>query len=84
MPAKAQKLFELMVPHLEKNGPDFVKKLQAIYQFQVFEKKGDTPTIWTVDLKNGNGSISDGEVSRDCRKNSINYSRPPSQMLPSP
>jgi hypothetical protein len=62
MPAKAEKLFELMIPHLEKNGADFVKRLGAVYQFQIFEKKGDKPRVWTIDLKNGNGAIADGEV----------------------
>lgn len=63
MPAKADKLFELMIPHLEQHGAEFVKKLGAIYQFQIFVKKGDKPKVWTVDLKNGNGALTDGEVS---------------------
>ena len=82
MPAKAEKLFELMVPHLEQHGPDFVQKLQAIYQFKIFVKKGDKPRVWTVDLKNGNGSIHDGEVSPSPATAS-NPNRPLSQTPPS-
>jgi len=62
MSLKSEKLFEQMVPHLEARGAEFVKKLNAIYQFHIIAKKGDTPTIWTVDLKNGNGSIAKGDV----------------------
>eukprot|EP00178_Gracilaria_changii_P016936 TRINITY_DN4851_c0_g1_i1.p1 TRINITY_DN4851_c0_g1~~TRINITY_DN4851_c0_g1_i1.p1 ORF type:complete len:133 (+),score=30.78 TRINITY_DN4851_c0_g1_i1:46-399(+) len=53
-----------MGPHLEQHGADFVKKLNAIYQFQIFVKKGQKPRVWTVDLKNGSGSIADGETAK--------------------
>ena len=62
MALKAEKLFEMMTPHLEKNGEDFVKKLKAVYAFEIFKKKGDTPQVWTVDLKNGKGTMTKGRV----------------------
>lgn len=62
MPLRSEKLFEYMVPHLEKNGAQYVEKLNAVYQFRIFAKRGDKPRIWTVDLKSGSGSISEGEV----------------------
>ena len=58
----AEKIFDQMTPYLETRGEEFVKKLNAIYQFHIFKKKGDKPVIFTVDLKNGKGSMTKGDV----------------------
>merc|ERR1711976_1002817 len=64
MALKAEKLFELMKPHLEKEGEAMVKKLGFVYCFEVFKKKGDKPKAWTVNLKEGKGSMSEGRVGK--------------------
>jgi hypothetical protein len=56
MPIKSAELFEKMGPLLEKTGAEIVKKIQAIYAFEIREKKDSEPVIYTVDLKNGNGT----------------------------
>lgn len=46
-------------------NPDIVKSVGAVYHF-VINKGGQTKT-WTVDLKNGSGSVSDGAQGKpDC------------------
>ena len=57
MPLKSAALFELMAPHLESQGAQLVKKVDAIFFFDIAEKKGGEVTSWTIDLKNGNGVI---------------------------
>ncbi len=54
MPLKSEKLFESMEGHL-KNTPDVVKKVQGVIHMEISEKKGDEPSFWTLDLKNGSG-----------------------------
>jgi putative sterol carrier protein len=48
---KADKLFEDMKPHLAKTGEELKKKVGFVYAFEVFKNKGDTPQVWTVNLK---------------------------------
>lgn len=56
MPLQAEKLFDMMSGHLTGSaGSDVVKKVQAVFLFEVREKKGATPVHFTVDLKNGSG-----------------------------
>jgi hypothetical protein len=62
MALKADKLFDMMKPHLEKNGAEMVKKLGFIYCFEVYKKKGDKPKAWTINLKDGTGSFAEGRV----------------------
>ena len=62
MALKADKLFDMMQPHLDKNGAEMVKKLGFVYAFEVFKKKGDKPKVWTINLKEGNGSLTEGRV----------------------
>jgi len=64
MALKADKLFELMPAHLEKNGAAMVKKLGFVYAFEVYKKKGDKPKVWTINLKEGNGSLHEGRVGK--------------------
>ena len=60
MPLKSEKIFELMEPFLKEKGKELVPKIKAVYHFNVTEKKGGPATTWTVDLKNGTGSIKKG------------------------
>ena len=62
MALKADSMFALMKPHLEKNGEEYVKKLGFVYCFEVYKKKGDKPKSWTINLKEGKGSMHEGRV----------------------
>lgn len=60
---QSETLFETMAPFLKTpEGAAVVKKIQAVYHFELSAKKGDPPAFFTVDLKNGNGSVSKGKV----------------------
>lgn len=63
---KADKLFLLMGAYLQYNsgaeGEKIVQKVGARYLWDILEKKnGPVVTSWTVDLKNGSGSIQSGK-----------------------
>lgn len=62
MALKSEKLFEDMAPHLATHGADLVKKIAAVYHFEIIPAPGADPVGFTVDLKNGNGSIAKGKV----------------------
>ena len=51
-----------MAPHLEKHGKSVVEKVQAVYAFELREKKGGKATTFTIDLKNGSGAIKNGKI----------------------
>ena len=56
-----------MAPLLETNGKDFVKKVGAVFHFEIKANKTAQPVFFTVDLKNGNGSFANGKVGKaDC------------------
>lgn len=55
MGLQSEELFNKMGKHLETAGADIVKKVQAIFFFEIREKKGSDPTVFTVDLKTGSG-----------------------------
>lgn len=55
---KSADLFKRMGPILEKNGADIVKKVQAVFLFEIRENKDSEPQYFTIDLKNGNGILS--------------------------
>ena len=56
-----------MIPILASKGADIVKQVGCIYHFEISAKKGDTPEVISVDLKNGNGKITIGkEGTPDC------------------
>lgn len=57
MSLKTAKAFEVMGPYLKQHGGDAVKKVGYVYHFEITPAKGKPGQWWTVDLKNGNGSI---------------------------
>ena len=67
MSLKCADLFSRMHTILQSQGKPIVDKLQAVYFFEVRAKKGQKPTYFTVDLKNGNGSVKTGKHGKaDC------------------
>ena len=61
MSLKSADLFNRMNTILQTQGKPIVDKLQAVYLFEVRAKKGQKPTYFTCDLKNGNGSVKEGK-----------------------
>ena len=57
MALKASALFEKMAPLLQTNGAELVKKVNAVFFFEVAKSKGGEVTSWTIDLKNGTGVL---------------------------
>lgn len=55
MALKSAALFEQMTPFLKTNGVDLVKKVNAVFFFEIAKSKGAEVTTWTIDLKNGTG-----------------------------
>ncbi|CAG9316947.1 unnamed protein product [Blepharisma stoltei] len=62
MALKSEKLFNEMAPILQTTGADLVKKIGAIYHFEILAAPGAEPVVFTIDLKNGNGSFAKGRV----------------------
>jgi len=58
---KSQAIFDSMAPLLKDHGADMVKKVGAVFHFEVRAAAGDEPTYFTVDLKNGDGSYTPGK-----------------------
>lgn len=58
---------ELVFDELSKRvNADMVKKIGAVYQFDL--KAGSDARSWTLDLKNGSGSVTEGAASKsDCK-----------------
>ena len=56
MTLKSEELFNKMAPLLEKTGADIVKKIGAVYLFELRATKESEPVFFTIDLKNGNGT----------------------------
>ena len=60
----ASAVFEELASRLAA-APELVKKVKGVYLFNI--KAGKKKQGWTVDLKNGNGSISKGKAGKaDC------------------
>ena len=64
MSLKVAALFDKMSPYLKTNGAEAVKKVGFVYHFEVAAEKGKEPVVWTVDLKNGTGSIKNGKEGK--------------------
>ncbi len=61
---KIEAVFDKIKPLLEKSGADIVKKVGYVYHFEISPEKGKPPVVWTLDLKNGNGSLTKGKVGK--------------------
>lgn len=61
MSLKIETVFDKLKPLLEKSGADIVKKVGYVYHFEIAPEKGKPPVVWTLDLKNGNGSLAKGK-----------------------
>jgi len=58
---KSVQVFALLRQHLAEDGEALVKQLGASYAFAVQLADKKTQRVWTVDLKNGKGSIIEGD-----------------------
>ncbi|KAM3144367.1 hypothetical protein pb186bvf_003531 [Paramecium bursaria] len=61
MSLKSDALFAKMEPLFKTEGAALVKKVGAVFHFEISKAKGETPTVWTIDLKNGTGSLTKGK-----------------------
>ena len=60
---KSKYIFDGMADHLKTNGAELVKKINAVYNFEITTKKrGPVAGCWIIDLKNGSGSIKEGKT----------------------
>ncbi|CAM6006366.1 unnamed protein product [Sphagnum balticum] len=64
MALKVASAFDKMAPYLKEHGAEAVKKVGFLYHFEIAPVKGQEPQYWTVDLKNGNGSIHNGKEGK--------------------
>lgn len=60
---KSTPIFELMDAYLKVDGEKAVKTCDAVYNFEILQKKGGpVDTCWVIDLKNGKGAVSQGRA----------------------
>ncbi|KAI6652654.1 Non-specific lipid-transfer protein-like [Oopsacas minuta] len=63
---KSEEFFKLIAENMEENGADLVKKVKGSYLFKITGGPGGLSKKWVVDLKNGNGSVKEGDGKADC------------------
>lgn len=63
---KSETIFQLMAKYLSQgHGANAVKKCGAVYGVQILAKKKGKPVLsYTIDLKNGNGSVQDSMADK--------------------
>jgi 3-hydroxyacyl-CoA dehydrogenase/3a,7a,12a-trihydroxy-5b-cholest-24-enoyl-CoA hydratase len=63
---KSDEIFNLIKNYLsEGEGKSLVSKINAVFQFDILEKKGgEVVKSWKIDLKNGNGSCKEGKAEQ--------------------
>ena len=61
MSLKIEAVFEKLQPLLKTSGAEIVKKVGYVYHFEIAPAKGQPPVVWTLDLKNGSGSLTKGK-----------------------
>ena len=59
---KSAAVFKAMAAGMSQHGKKIVEAVQAVYLFELSEKKGAKPVYFTVDLKNGDGKVTEGKV----------------------
>ena len=64
MPLASEALFKKMGDLLPTHGEPIVKKVGAVYLFELREKKGEAPVFITVNLKEGNGKVTFGKEGK--------------------
>merc|ERR1712070_62014 len=62
MPLKSNAVFDAMKAGLPQHGAKIVAAVQCVYLFEIREKKGAKPVYFTVNLKDGSGSVTEGKV----------------------
>jgi hypothetical protein len=58
----SESMFEAMRPFLLEKGKALVEHINAIFHFEIRKAKGTEPVFFTLDLKNGEGSITKGKI----------------------
>lgn len=58
MPFKCEKVISALTDRIPVDGPKICDKVNAVYLFEIEEKKGGPVKKWTVDLKNKPGKKS--------------------------
>ena len=64
MAMKIEAVFDKMAPYLKEKGAEVVKKVGFVYHMDISPAKGKPATTWTIDLKNGNGSLAKGKEGK--------------------
>jgi 3-hydroxyacyl-CoA dehydrogenase/3a,7a,12a-trihydroxy-5b-cholest-24-enoyl-CoA hydratase len=60
---KSTPIFQLMNEFLRAEGDKVVEKIKAIFNFEILPAKGKpVDTCWTIDVKNGKGSVTQGKA----------------------
>ncbi|EFA85350.1 peroxisomal multifunctional protein [Heterostelium album PN500] len=59
---KSSEIFDTIQKTIATNGADLVKKINGVYHIKVTQ--GSKAQTWTIDLKNGTGSIAVGETAK--------------------
>ena len=62
MALKSADIFNKMAAQLPTHGETIVSKVKSVYAFELRKKKADKPTLFTIDLKNGKGRITEGKI----------------------
>ena len=62
MPLKSSEIFTKISQGIEHHGAAVVEKVQSVYMFEIRETKAGEPTIFTIDLKNGKGTVKEGKI----------------------
>ena len=57
MPLKSADIFAKISQGIAKHGKAVTEKVQAVYMFELRKDKAGEPTTYTIDLKNGNGTV---------------------------
>lgn len=62
--AQIVSIFETLAKRISQEGPSIVDRVKASFGFEILGNDGQK-AVWTVDLKNGSGSVSPSAVATD-------------------